>query len=140
MRRLILAVTGTSNLLNGVVMLTASARWYALMPGVIETGPSNGHFVQDIGIAFAVAGAALVATAWRPALWPAGLAGAGFVAGHALLHLAGLAAGHAHHAAFDLAAIIIPAALALAAAIPAKENHHAQGPRPPDVASLSRPL
>ncbi|MGO4717296.1 hypothetical protein [Bradyrhizobium sp. 2TAF24] len=124
MRRLILGLVGGSNALNGLTMLTAGQRWYALVPGVTETGPYNGHFIQDIGIAFLIAGLALAATTWRPALWPAGVAGAGFLAGHALLHLAGLAAGHAHHAAFDLAAIVVPAALAVIAAIPAKEIHH----------------
>jgi len=125
MRRLILGLVGGSNALNGLTMLTVGPRWYALVPGVTDTGPYNGHFIQDIGIAFLIAGLALAATAWRPALWPAGLAGASFLAGHALLHLAGLVAGHAHHAAFDLAVIVVPAALAVITAIPAKEIRHA---------------
>jgi hypothetical protein len=42
-------------------MLFDGATWYASVPGVVETGPYNPHFVQDIGAAFLVAGLALAA-------------------------------------------------------------------------------
>ena len=105
MRRTIAAILAPLNILNGLTMLLAGAFWYASVPGAVETGPYNPHFVHDIGAAFLVAGLALAARAWRPAYWPAAVAGAAFLAAHALIHLAIIVAGHDHHAAFDLAAM-----------------------------------
>jgi len=46
---------------NGFLMLFDPAQWYAMVPGVPETGAFNPHFVRDIGAAYVVAG---VAIAW----------------------------------------------------------------------------
>ena len=120
MRRLIAAILAIPTLFNGLAMLAAGHLWYETVPGVTETGPFNPHFVQDIGIAFLVAGLALAARAWRPRYWPAAMAGAGFLAAHALLHLALIAGGHSHHVAFDLLAVVLPSAIALS-----QGEHHA---------------
>lgn len=125
MWRWIQAILGVLNGLNGLAMLTAGPVWYASVPGVIDTGPYNPHFVQDIGAAFLIAGLALCAAAWRPRYWPAALTGAGFLAAHGLIHLATIIGGHTAHVAFDLIGIVVPAALALYSAIPAKEDRHA---------------
>lgn len=121
LKRILAGVIGAMNVANGAVMFLDGAGWYGRVPGVTATGPYNPHFVQDIGIAFMVAGGALIACAWRPALWPAGLTGAAYVAGHALLHLAGI--GETHHAAFEIALLVVPSFLAVWAALP--EKHHA---------------
>src|SRR6478735_3863154 len=113
MRRSIAAILAVPTLVNGLVMLVAGPFWYGRVPGASSTGPFNPHFVQDIGVAFLVAGLALAARAWRPRYWPAAVAGAGFLAAHALLHLAMLVGGHTHHPAFDLLAIVLPSAVAL---------------------------
>lgn len=118
MRRITAAIFALLTALNGTLMLFDGATWYASVPGVVETGPYNPHFVQDIGAAFLVAGLALAARAWRPIYWPAAVAGAGFLAAHALIHLVMMAAGHDHHAALDLAIIVLPSALALYSAFP----------------------
>ena len=118
MRRSIAAVLAVLTVLNGLMMLLAGAAWYESVPGVSETGPYNPHFIQDIGAAFLAAGLALAARVWRPRYWPAAVAGAGFLAAHALLHLVMIASGHDHYAAFDLIAIVLPAALALFSAFP----------------------
>jgi peptidoglycan/LPS O-acetylase OafA/YrhL len=118
MRRSIAAVLAVLTVLNGLTMLLAGAAWYESVPGVSETGPYNPHFIQDIGVAFLVAGLALAARVWRPRYWPAAVAGAGFLAAHALLHLAMIASGHDHYAAFELIAIVLPSALALFSAFP----------------------
>jgi len=130
MRRSIAAVLAVPTVLNGIMMVLAGPYWYASVPGASETGPYNPHFVQDIGVAFMVAGLALAARAWRPRYWPAALAGAAFLAAHALLHLALIIAGHDHRAAFDLVAVVLPSALALYSAFPTPaeretENGHA---------------
>ena len=125
MRRLIAAILAIPTLFNGLAMLAAGHLWYETIPGVSETGPFNPHFVQDIGVAFLVAGLALAARAWRPRYWPAAVAGAGFLTAHALLHVAILAGGHAHYPAFDLLAIVLPSAAALYSAFPSQGEHHA---------------
>jgi hypothetical protein len=125
MQRWIAAILAVFNGANGLVMLFASSVWWSSVPGVPDTGPFNPHFVQDVGVAFLVAGLALGARAWRPALWPAAVAGAGFLAAHAVIHLVMIASGHDHHAAADLATVILPAALALYAAFPNRGERHA---------------
>lgn len=125
MRRTIAAIFALLTVLNGTLMLFDGASWYASVPGVVETGPYNPHFVRDIGVAFLVAGLALAARAWRPVYWPAAVAGAGFLAAHALIHLVMIVAGHDHHAAFDLAAVVLPSALALYSAFPTQGERHA---------------
>src|SRR5882724_10094890 len=113
MQRVIAAILAIPTVLNGLAMLVAGPFLYANVPGASGTGPFNPHFVQDIGVAFLVAGLALAARAWRPRYWPAAVAGAAFVAAHALIHLVAILGGHDHQAGFDLAAIVVPAALAL---------------------------
>ncbi len=126
MRRWIAGILALFNLGNGLTMLSAGSTWWASVPGASDTGPFNPHLVQDVGIAFMAAGVALGARALQPAYWPAALAGAAFLAGHGALHLAMIAGGHDHHAIADLAAVILPAALAVFAAFPAHgERPHA---------------
>lgn len=124
-RRIIAAVIGVASAGNGAVMLAAGESWFQATPGVAETGPYNPHFTADVGAAYLVAGLSLIARAWRPRYWPAALAGAAFFAAHALIHLAGLLGGHSHHAAFETFVVIVPAALSLYAALPAKGRDHA---------------
>jgi peptidoglycan/LPS O-acetylase OafA/YrhL len=118
MRRWLAGILAIFNVLNGLAMLFAGTLWWASVPGVSETGPFNSHFVQDVGAAFAVAGLALGARAWRDRYWPAAVAGSGFLAAHALIHLAMIASGHDHHAVEDFLAVVVPAALAVYAAFP----------------------
>lgn len=116
---------------NGVVMLFAGAWWYGAVPGVTETGPFNPHFVKDIGAAYLVAGAGFAAFAWRPRpAWPALAAATGFLALHALIHVA--EAVPSPTGPRDLAnvfvGVIAPAAVALglcATALPPKEPSYA---------------
>jgi peptidoglycan/LPS O-acetylase OafA/YrhL len=124
MRRWIAAILAIFNALNGLAMLFAGPAWYAAVPGASETGPYNPHFVQDVGAAFLVAGLALAARAWRPVYWPAAVAGSGFLVAHALIHLVMIVTGHDHHVTADLAAVVVPAALALYSAFPDQGEHH----------------
>jgi len=125
MRRSLAAILGALSALNGTTMLLAGPFWYASVPGASETGPYNPHFVQDIGAAFLTAGFALAVRAWRPLYWPAAVAGAGFMAAHALIHLVAIVAGHDHHTGFDLMTIVLPSALALYSAFPNPGERHA---------------
>ena len=125
MQRWIALALAIPTILNGLAMLVAGPSWYDSVPGVSGTGPFNPHFVQDIGAAFLVAGVALVTRAWRPRYWPAAVVGAGFLAAHALLHLAMIIGGHDHHATFDLLAVVLPSAIALYSAFPTQGERHA---------------
>jgi hypothetical protein len=124
-QRWIAAILAVLNTANGLVMLFASSWWWASVPGVPDTGPFNPHFVQDVGAAFLVSGLALAARVWRPAYWPAAVAGATFLVVHAIIHLVLIASGHDHYAAADLAIVVLPAALALYSAFPNRGEHHA---------------
>ncbi len=119
LKRILAGVLGALNALNGAIMLIDGQRWYDSIPGVTHTGPYNPHFVADIGAAFLVSGAALGARAWRPNLWPAAVAGAGFLVAHALIHVGDLAMQRNSEPMTDLV-VIVPAALAAWAALPEK--------------------
>jgi hypothetical protein len=115
MRGLVAWVLGIGLAVNGLIMLAVPADWYAMVPGVAGTGPFNAHFVRDIGAAYLVAGATLVWFALDRAARPAALAGAAFLAIHALIHLWDAAAGreHAHQLLADLPTVFLPPALAI---------------------------
>ena len=100
---------------NGFLMLVDPAGWYAMVPGVPETGPLNAHFVRDIGAAYLVTGAAIAALALDARAAPAALAGALFLTLHALVHVADAMAGrtHAEHVLAELASVFAPAVIAL---------------------------
>ena len=53
------------------------------------------------------------------------VAGAGFLAAHALIHLVMIIGGHAHHPAFDILAIVLPSAAAFYSAFPSQGENHA---------------
>ncbi|MGB6542898.1 MAG: hypothetical protein WBF03_18735 [Xanthobacteraceae bacterium] len=115
MRGLVAWVLGIGLAVNGLIMLAVPADWYAMVPGVAGTGPFNAHFVRDIGAAYLVAGATLPWFALNRAARPAALAGAAFLALHALVHLWDAAAGreHAHQLLIDLPSVFLPPAPAL---------------------------
>ena len=140
MRRSLAALTALPNVANGLWMLFASQSWYATVPGVTHTGPFNPHFVQDIGVAFLVAGLGLAARSWRPALWPAAVTGAAFLAAHGLIHLADIFKGHVESPTLDIAAVVTPAIIALYASLPDKEPPHAPMVRTALSETDERPL
>ena len=88
--RILLFIIGLANLINGAFMLVAPGVWYAVVPGVAETGPLNPHFVYDIGMAFIASGAFMMAGA-RTGRTGAVLAfaGATWPVLHALIHVRG---------------------------------------------------
>jgi hypothetical protein len=120
MQRWLAGIVAAFYVANGLAMLFAGSIWWAHVAGVRDTGPFNPHFVSDVGAAFLVSGLALGTRAWRETYWPAAVAGAGFSAAHALIHLAMITNGHHAHAVEDLLAVIVPAALAVYAALPSR--------------------
>jgi hypothetical protein len=81
------AVLGAGLAAGALYQLAAPLAWYGAVPGVVTTGPFNAHFVRDIGAAYLVAAAGLVAFAVRPsAWWPALACAAAFLTLHAGVH------------------------------------------------------
>src|SRR5258708_29034726 len=58
-RSMVSIALGVALAANGVFMLAGPNAWYAAVPGVVETGPFNPHFVRDIGAAYLACGGAL---------------------------------------------------------------------------------
>jgi hypothetical protein len=125
MQRRLAGILAAFHAANGLAMLCAGSTRWTRVPGAAETGPFNPHLVQDVGAAFLAAGLALGLRAWRPNYWPAALAGSFFLVGHATIHLIMLASGHDHHLGADLAGVVLPAALAVYSAFPAKGEQYA---------------
>ena len=100
---------------NGLFMLFDPAGWYAVAPGVPETGPLNPHFVRDIDCAYILTGFALARLAFNERAWRAALIGALFLTLHAPVHVDDGFSGrvHANHVLTDLVAVYAPAAVAL---------------------------
>ena len=119
-KRVLAALLGLSGAANGGFMLAAPALWYDSVPGLPHTGPFNPHFVMDIGVVYVVASAALIARAWRPRYWPAAVAGAAFMIGHAAIHVADVVTERTGNVGVDVWLVIVPALLAAWAAFPAK--------------------
>ena len=115
MRGIVALILGIGLAANGLIMLVVPSTWYAIVPGVAETGPFNSHFIRDIGVAYLVCGAALAWFALERIAQPAALAAAAFLALHALVHLWDAAAGreHAHQLLLDVPTIFLPPVLAL---------------------------
>ena len=115
MRTKLTWVLGLLAAANGVFMLVAPAAWYAIVPGVPDTGPFNTHFIRDIAAAFLVAGGALVWCARDARARPAALGSAAFFTLHALLHLSDAITGREsiYQAVHDLPTVYLGALLAL---------------------------
>lgn len=79
---------------NGLYMLAEPFGWYEWVGTVRATGPANGHFIRDIGLAYLTCAALLgYAAANLPMRWGAALAGAAWLLLHGLLHIWEVAKG-----------------------------------------------
>ena len=86
--QMLVAIVALAALANGAFMLTAPFAWYDAVGTVKATGPANGHFLRDIGLAYLVSGALLGYGAANLSLrWGAALAGAAWLLLHGLLHV-----------------------------------------------------
>ena len=118
---------------NGLAMLAAGRWWYGAVPGVVQTGPFNPHFVKDIGAAYLVVGAAFAWFAARPSPAARGAvaAAAVFLSLHAGVHIADAAGepGGVADLVRDFPGVFLPALLAAWIAIAYfQESRHAQNP------------
>ena len=122
MKRTSAAVLGVGGAANGTFMLAAPPLWYDSVPGLAHTGPFNAHFVSDIGVAYLVASVALLARAWRPRYWPAAVAGAAFMVGHAVIHVLDIVMERTGNVSVDVGLVLAPAMVAAWAAWPGESE------------------
>lgn len=84
----LVAIAGLIALANGLFMLISPFGWYEAVGTVKASGPPNGHFIRDIGLAYLLSACLLLYAAINlPMRWGSALAGAGWLAAHGGLHV-----------------------------------------------------
>jgi hypothetical protein len=113
--RVLAALLALFAALNGARMVADPIGWFASIPDLALTGAANAHLIRDVGVAYLASAAGLGAAAfWPRVAAPLLLAPAIFMGGHALTHLADIAAGCAAApggTATDWLGVILPGAL-----------------------------
>ena len=56
----LLWLMGVVSLGNGAWMIAHAWSWFTLLPGVIDTGAVNSHFIHDVGVVYALCGAGFI--------------------------------------------------------------------------------
>ena len=101
---------------NATWQLVAPEGWYWAIPGVLDRGPFNQHFVRDLGIIYTLTGVGLILGALRPqqrfGYWWAPTA---WLVGHALFHFWEVLVGICGPVSLlqDFAGVTLPALTAL---------------------------
>jgi hypothetical protein len=119
MIRALLIGLGAIWCLTGLYVFIAPEAFYQNTPGLLMMGPFSVHFIRDVGLAYLASGGATVCGARRRVRTVA-LVGVAWPTLHALFHLQTW--GHRGFPfdavfAFDVAAVITPAMLAIAFAL-----------------------
>ena len=105
---------------NGFLMLFDPAQWYAMVPGVPETGPFNPHFVRDVGVAYSVSGIGLAWCARNlDRALPVLIGIVLFNTGHAITHVADILEDRlpSSHWLIDTPGVFAPTAALIAAGV-----------------------
>jgi AhpD family alkylhydroperoxidase len=92
--QLLVALAALIALGNGLLMLIDPFGWYEMVGTVKATGPANGHFIRDIGLAYLLSAGLLGYAAINlPMRWGSALAGSTWLALHGGLHIWEVTAG-----------------------------------------------
>jgi hypothetical protein len=119
---------------NGLFMLVAPLGWYDVIPGVVNTGFFNQHFIRDIGIIQLFLGVAFGIGLFRPerriGLWAAATS---WLIAHAVFHLWEVAVGISSPSVIprDFPAVTLPAIIGVVLTLWA--IHHARSERATSV-------
>lgn len=114
--QLLFGLTALFAIGNGLYMLAEPFGWYNFVGTVKATGPANGHFIRDIGIAYVVSGAVLAYAALQPVARSAfAVIGVSWLALHGLLHIYEVMTGICSPSIFwrDAPGVLGPPALTL---------------------------
>lgn len=109
---------------NGIFMVLAPESWYYAVPGVIERGPFNQHFIRDIGILYMLMGSAFAfgikSELGRFYLW---LMPTLWLMGHALFHVWEVLVGICGPASLleDFAGVTLPGLLGIYLTLSARQ-------------------
>lgn len=124
-------VLGLLFAVNGLAMLIAPGHWYGAVPGVMDSGPFNAHFIRDIGAVYALGGLAFMALAVTAAARDYARAASAFLLAHGAIHVFEVAAGvHAvEHLVTDAPGVLLLPLLAAWAAS-RRTTFPPQGERP----------
>lgn len=115
--RSLVALAALIALGNGLYMLADPLGWFDWIGTVKATGPANGHFIRDVGLAYLTSGALLAyGQANLPMRWGSALAGAAWLLLHGSLHIWEVASGLCSQEIFwtDAPGVLGPALVALA--------------------------
>lgn len=86
--QIVLALVALGALVFGAFMVWQPESWYQAIPTVRFTGPSNPHFIRDIGLAYLLSAMMLgYAAAYPPGRWLAGVAGNLWLSAHGVFHV-----------------------------------------------------
>lgn len=113
----LVALAALFALVNGGFMLADPFAWYDAVGTVRATGPANGHFIRDIGLAYLVSGGLLAYAALAlPLRWGSALAGSAWLLLHGVLHVWEVSVGLCSPGVFwqDAPGVLGPPLLALA--------------------------
>jgi hypothetical protein len=124
MRRAFVALLwlmGLTSLANGGWMVAHAWSWFTVLPGVMDTGAVNSHFIHDVGAVYVLCGAAFIWCARNLAIArPVYIFVTLFFVLHALGHVAEILAGQLppRHWWVDLPLVFAPALLLGVIALP----------------------
>jgi hypothetical protein len=117
------AVLSALLIANGLFMVINPESWYYAVPGVVERGPFNQHFIRDIGFLYTIMGACfIVGTRMETARLPLWLLPSLWLTSHALFHVWEVIVGICGPASLleDFAGVTLPAIIGLALSWSAK--------------------
>jgi hypothetical protein len=128
---MMVAFNGIFLSVNGLFMLVAPLLWYDFVPGVIDTGFFNQHFIRDIGIIQLFLGVAFGIGMIRPerriGLWAAATL---WLIAHAVFHLWEVAVGICSPSVIprDFPAVTLPAIIGVVLTLWAINQSRAERP------------
>jgi hypothetical protein len=120
--RIFYVVMGVLGVANGIYMLGMAEHWYHHLPAEIpDTGPFNGHFIRDIGLAYTISGLGFIWSAiYLAKCRIVHMGNTLFLSGHAALHVVDIVSERLplDHVLHDALGVFVPGIIMLVLCIP----------------------